>query len=68
MPLAVTSYCEVEPDTAATTGVAATPLTAKSAASTLRTSSLKVTCQVTRSASVGEADGAWRLIEVTVGA
>ena len=67
-PLAVTSYCEAESVTAATASVAATPLTVKSAVPTLRTSSLKDTRQVTLSASVGEADGVWRAIEVTVGA
>ena len=67
-PLAVTSYWKSGPGTGTTVSVAATPLNSKSVASTLSTSSLKDTHQVTLSALVGEEDGVWRSIEGTVGA
>ena len=66
-PLAVTSYT-VEAVSSLTLIVAVVLLTAKSAAPTFRTFSLKVTRQVRLSALVGEAFGVCRAIEVTVGA
>ena len=68
-PLAVTSYATVViPVTGLTSvAVAVVPATVKSAASTPVTGSLKVTRQIRVSALVGELEGLWRTIEVTVG-
>ena len=67
-PLAVTSYREDEPGTAAASSIAVVPLTVKSAASTFCTSSLNVMRQVRLSAFVGDVVGVWRSMDVTCGA
>ena len=66
-PSAFTSKT-VDAVTSLTVSAAVVPLTVKSAAFTFATFSLNITRQVRLSALVGDDNGVWRTIDITVGA
>ena len=66
-PDAFTSHALASPLTAVTVSDAVVPAIEKSPDVTFRTSSSKVTRQVTSSALVGEPDGVWCAIELSIG-